>query len=148
MKLIKQEGKGGCGLACIAMVCDTTLEDVAEKIKKIRNKTGSSTSIKDFENLLPEYDIEFNRITFTNWDDLKGVYIVGVNEYKNSKGNRGGWHWVVVIKNDKVFLIIDPDEDECVNWGEAWINEKDGYNAREKCDIIKCNIRFPKSIAI
>lgn len=148
MIIVRQEWDGGCGLACVAMICNTTFSDVANSIKIIRNKTGSSTSIKDFESLLPRYNVKCNRIKFKNWDDLNGVYIVGVNEYKNYQGNRGGWHWVVVIKNEKIFFILDPDENECVNWGEVWINQKDGYKARENCDIIKCNIRFPEAITI
>ena len=99
MRIIKQEGEGGCGLACIAMICDTTVSDVAQKIKDSRKKTGYSTSITDMESLLPNYDVESTRLKFKNWNELNGVYIVGVNEYKNRRGKRGGWHWIVAIKN-------------------------------------------------
>jgi len=148
MKIIKQEWDGGCGLACIAMICDTTFKNVTKKIKNLRNKTGNSTSIKDFETLLPHYGIECERIKFNSWEKLKGVYIVGVNEYFKKNGKREGWHWVVVIRNHSKFLILDPDDEECINWGDSRVEEKEGYIARKNCDIIKVNMRVPNSIKI
>lgn len=150
MKIVRQEGDLGCGIACIAMICDKTFDDIKTEIKKHRNKTGASTSITDFETLLSKNDIKHERLKFTSWADLNGVYIVGVDEYENDEGNRGGWHWVVAIKNKDKFLILDPDKDKCMNYGDIWCNKKkkDSYEARENCDIIKCNIRFPTSIKI
>lgn len=149
MKIVKQEGDLGCGIACIAMICDKTFDDIQTEIKKHRNKTGASTSITDFETLLSKNDIKHERLKFTSWADLNGVYIVGV---KNDSGK--GWHWVVVIKNKNKnknkFLILDPNEDECMNYGDIRCDEEyeNNYEARENCDIIKCNIRFPTSIKI
>lgn len=148
MKLIRQEGDGGCGLACIAMLCDKPLEDVAKKIRSERKKTGYSTSISDFEVLFKSYNKSFERLRFHNWDDLHGIYIIGVNERRMKNGKREGWHWIVVIKDDDRFLIVDPDENECIHWGDCWIEKPDGYQARKNCDIIKCNISPPTTIEI
>ena len=149
MKYVNQPEEDGCGIACVAMICNKTFDEVLKMTKTKLGKTGALTYIKDLEELLDEYGVESEREKFKSWDGLNGIYIVGVNETKNKHGKRATWHWVVVLKNTQKFLILDPNVNECINYGDCWAEEEDGYIARKNCTIIKCtNIRFPSSIKI
>lgn len=122
IKLVKQEDCTGCGIACLAMVTNRTYEEtkinIFETLKWSDRKRVFYTKAKDLYNYLMRnnYDVELKKSK--NWDEIQGLSIVGVNR------ESGYFHWIVVVKNDEFFYIVDPDKKKAGVYNGGYWSDK------------------------
>ncbi|MFZ2948970.1 MAG: hypothetical protein WA003_05750, partial [Desulfuromonadaceae bacterium] len=89
------------------------------------------THSKDIVAFLAKHtNINAEQAKFPGWENIQGTSIVGVNS------NGKGYHWVIVIKNDSKFVIIDP-ADAQVYQGIMWINDaEEGFVATSQSAFV------------
>lgn len=121
---MKQIDTTGCGIACVAMLTMHSYEGVKEALINQegwgRRKRVFYTKANQLKKLLVKFKLSADVKKSRSWSDIEGCSIVGVNR----KGSY--FHWVISLKDDKKFLIIDPETSE-VYQGEEWAGIKDGY---------------------
>lgn len=123
--LINQEDTTGCGIACVATVIGLPYQTVKTKAAQLfkwgQNRKIFRTGLGNLERLLKEFDVECVRKKSRKWEDISGLAIVGVNRQENGK-----FHWVVVINDERGFLILDTEDGE-IYFGNEWAGKDDGY---------------------
>lgn len=111
MKTIIQQEISGCGFACIAMLADTSYEEV----KKKANSLGIFSEDENLwsetgyvRRLLKEYQIEASstEVPFSTWDALPNLALLAI-KFHLEKG-RPFWHWTVFIRSGAKEIIHDP----------------------------------------
>lgn len=98
---------GDCGIACVAMVADTTYEKAhaAALALGLRSKNGDYyTSHKNLEELLLKLGKRCSRQRFRSMREVIGPAIVKVNLREGGKY----WHWVVAIVRGHDVVVLDP----------------------------------------
>jgi ABC-type bacteriocin/lantibiotic exporter with double-glycine peptidase domain len=133
--LVRQEDDTGCGIACVAMLANKPYSrvksDLYQKKHWAPHRKIIRTESEDLEDLLQRYNIDCEKFTFKDWEELKGVAILAVNA-KNSV-----WHWVISLKTNNRFLIIDPSLAE-VYQADVWKgDENDGYVAYKRKESLQ-----------
>ncbi|MEE9448385.1 MAG: cysteine peptidase family C39 domain-containing protein [Arenicellales bacterium] len=114
IRLVKQKDDTGCGIACAAMVANCSYEKAKRMLmkqegwKKLNRKVY--TRARHIKPLLNKLGLKCEIKKSKSWKDYDGLSIVGVNSDED-----GYFHWVVVIKDKKHFLIIDPSKGEIFN---------------------------------
>jgi len=121
LKLVKQRLKADCGIACVAMVSGHSYEKVKSDFANTFKVRTYRSSTKQLAQLLEKYKMNVSEMKSQAWSDISGVCIVGVNWYKPNM-----FHWVVTVKDNNRFLILDPDSAQ-VYQGYDWIDEEDGF---------------------
>lgn len=98
----RQDEKGDCGVACIAMVTGRTYEDVESEFHKngLVRDGEYYTSHKDLIAILDIFGYQVTRKKFTSWSNVLYPAIVKINV---RAGNY--WHWVVMAGER---TILDP----------------------------------------
>lgn len=108
MHRIVQEDPTGCGLACVAMLSNTTYKKVRKAALEIDLLKGRTlyTSAKDLHNLAKKFDLSLGqrRRKFKSFDALPDTAILAINY----RPKTGSWHWVVYHRNSKDEYVIDP----------------------------------------
>ncbi|KAB2310678.1 hypothetical protein F8A87_08310 [Betaproteobacteria bacterium SCN2] len=129
ISLIKQKDKTGCGIACVAMIANRSYEEMKDAFAEILNwstrREEYYTLAKDLGKALKKYGIRAKEKKSGCWDDIQGTAIVGVNRRKKH------FHWVVVVKDNHRFLILDPEKNE-VRCGKRWADKRNGYSHSQK----------------
>ena len=101
-----QKDYTGCGIACVAAVTNRTYDEVKDALMQHkewkRPDRNLYTWAKDLSYLLSYYSMPHEIKGSRSWDEINGVSIVGVNR------DKGYFHWVVAVKDDDRFYIIDP----------------------------------------
>jgi len=120
------------------MVLNVPYEDAKELMAKSLKWTGGKkifyTRARMLHGILRGAEIEASLKQSRSWDEISGTAIVGVNR-KN-----GYFHWVLVVKNDFCFVIIDPEDGGCYQ-GRRWIDVKDGYfHSKRKSQYVKIHL--------
>lgn len=134
--LVQQVVGTGCGIACLAMLTCQSYETVKDTLSRQCNWGSKKKELRTHASDLIAYlhnhsVITAVKATFPGWERFQGTGILGVN--RNSRG----YHWVIVIRTDSNFLIIDPAEAE-VYQGTIWIDdEEDGYVADVRSAYVK-----------
>ncbi len=121
LKLVKQKLKADCGIACVAMVSGYSYEKVKADFSKMFNVKTYRSSAAQLHRLLESYNKNVSTKISQAWCDISGVCIVGVNWFESNK-----FHWVVSVKDNYRFLIIDPETAQ-VYQGVDWIDVEDGF---------------------
>lgn len=123
MKFRRQENQRGCGLACVAMICDVPYKAVRKEFieqngepeydySPIRGSTTKryGTTSTDLHLLFAANDVKSNQklLSFKGWDKLPDICILSVNHRKELMGGtkRSMWHWVVYDGINEV--VYDP----------------------------------------
>ena len=119
IRLVKQEHVYGCGLACVAMVSNTTYKSVRFEYDEIfgepewvfskkrkRHCLDYGTSAGDLSDLMKIYGVQSSRrlLHFKSWDSLSDIAIISV--YHKSVEDNTSWHWVVFDRKQNV--VLDP----------------------------------------
>ncbi len=109
MKCIKQEHNTGCGIACVAMLSETTYSQAMQKASKKfsweSKKRSFYTDASQLKALLDELKINTGRYRLLRkWSSLPNTAIIAIN-YREKTNN---WHWVVYRKEDNIEYVLDP----------------------------------------
>lgn len=114
--LIKQLDDTGCGIACVAMCLKDNYQQVKELFAEVLEwgdrKKKFYTWPSEITKVLNHSRVKYSSKQSSSWCDVEGTCIVGVN--------RSGryWHWVVVVKDNKRFLVLDPATGEIFQHSE------------------------------
>lgn len=114
--LVRQEHDTGCGIACVAMCAGWSYPEAFKKFKEILRwgdrKRDFYTQPSHLEAVLDREKITYLSNRSRDWGQIEGTAIVGVNR------DNGYWHWVVVVKDDQRFFILDPETGEVYRYAE------------------------------
>ena len=114
--LLRQEHDTGCGVACVAMCAGWSYEDAFQRFKRVlrwgERKRSFYTQPSQLVRILDNEKIPYLSRKSGEWADVDGTAIVGVNREK------GYWHWVVAVKDEQRFLILDPETGEIYRYTE------------------------------
>ncbi|MDR5907597.1 hypothetical protein [Franzmannia qiaohouensis] len=117
IRIVKQEHKTGCGVACVAICLGWSYPEAFEKFKKVLNwgsrKSVFYTKAPELARVLESEGIPHDVLRSGRWENIEGTAIVGVNR------KSGYWHWVVAVKDADRFFIVDPELGEIYqhqNW--------------------------------
>jgi ABC-type bacteriocin/lantibiotic exporter with double-glycine peptidase domain len=109
-RLVIQKTNSDCGLACVAMICETPYEKVLDKFMELglyakhKKALPYSTNFKDVNIVLASLGFEGKVQRFKNWDDISKPSII-----KIPNNRKYSWHWVVAVPSDKHKVVIyDP----------------------------------------
>lgn len=105
MKRIAQKsiGKADCGIACVAMVSNSSYEVAFEKLRHIETDEEFYTRHKDLIGALKRLGFTARQKRFKSFRQIKSKAIVATNKRKD-----GCWHWVVFDGVSKTPYIFDP----------------------------------------
>ncbi|HEY1269373.1 MAG TPA: cysteine peptidase family C39 domain-containing protein [Candidatus Binatia bacterium] len=111
MKVVLQEDKTGCGLACVAMIGGKTYAEVKQAAASlgIRVKDKKLYSETQYvRRLLRRFGIETvpGEKPFVSWDALPHRALLSIKYHKEN--DRPMWHWVVFERNEGQAAVLDP----------------------------------------
>lgn len=109
MRRVKQEDPTGCGLACIAMLADSTyahVKNLAIEQLGFDNSGTLYTGTKHLRDLANNFKIGLGkkRRKFKAFNDLPEIAILAIN-YKEESNT---WHWVVYRRTSNDEFVYDP----------------------------------------
>lgn len=109
MKLIRQEHRTGCGIACVAMISGATYAEVMSVAPEVLDWSESKrtfyTSSSQLQSLLLKMNISaLKGRSVRKWSSLPDTAIVGINH--NEKNDT--WHWVVFRREARKEYVLDP----------------------------------------
>lgn len=133
IKLRNQLNKRGCGLACVAMICDIPYRKVQQDFEKIYGEPGYSYSTrtkntcKDYRTdvtglryLFEENGVRCGRrlMKFKGWEKLPDICVLAVFVRQETIGGYTSerWHWTVYDREQNV--VLDPYQ---YNWKPSGI---------------------------
>ncbi len=111
MKTIIQQEISGCGFACVAMLADTSYEEVKKKANSLGIFSEDENLWSDtgyVRRLLEEYKIKASSIEvpFSTWEALPSLALLSI-KYHIEKG-RPFWHWTVFQRSGTEEIVYDP----------------------------------------
>lgn len=111
IKVVVQEEVSGCGIACVAMLANTTYKEM-----KIRaNTLGIFAEDKRLwseteyvRTLLRDYNLQVSpqEKPFTSWEDLPDLALIAI-KYHLEHG-RPYWHWSIFQRQGQTEVVLDP----------------------------------------
>ena len=114
--LVKQQDDTGCGIACVAMCLKENYDNSKARFAVLLNwgsqKKNFYTRLPEISRVLDAAQVNYSTKKSSSWEDVQGTCIVGVNR----EGRH--WHWVVVIKDNVRFLVLDPETGEIFQHAE------------------------------
>ena len=124
---ISQELPTECGVACIAMLGNISLE-IARRDVNFSNASNSRTTQKELRNALKKNGKTLSRkiacIDSKTLKSLQAVLLVAVN-FKE-KDDTQYWHWLVYDNTENQGRILDPSKsNERISWSNtkpAWFH--------------------------
>ena len=108
-KIILQEEATGCGFACVAMLAETSYQEV----KKLANQQGMNASDEKLftttdyvRKLLGDLNFSLGQdeVAFTHWNELPQLALLAT-KYRIENDNPR-WHWCVYSANPA--RVLDP----------------------------------------
>ncbi|GAB7562080.1 hypothetical protein LG202_01190 [Methylobacillus methanolivorans] len=127
LRFVSQKLPTECGVACIAMLGNTSLSEARSAVNFV-NTSNSRTTQKELRAALKKSRKTLSKkITFTDKERLKSVsavVLVAVN-FKEKNGTQY-WHWLVYDNTENLGRILDPSKPkERRSWGNtkpAWFH--------------------------
>lgn len=138
MRLKQQRHIRSCGLACVAIIADQPYKTVIDDFEDLADKAGNpiewswksgnkrwyigyGTTTKDLHVLLDYYGVKSNQRRVKYKGKLPDVSILTINpRYEKLGGNMElCWHWVVCLREDGAFRILDPWKGERKTLGDV-----------------------------
>jgi len=106
---VSQPDDTGCGLACVAMICGVSYNQVKSNMVKLgifkKDNDFWGTSFKDIIRTLNSQNIQtVNRRKFKKWRNIPAKVAIVSTNYEQS----GLFHWVVFVRDNDGFYIYDP----------------------------------------
>ena len=101
----KSDKMADCGVACVALVTNSSYKEAYECLHHLRNDDGEHYSRhKELSDAIQTLGYFVRQKRFNSFRAIEGVAIVAVNKRKD-----GCWHWVVVNHSDpNTSYIYDP----------------------------------------
>lgn len=128
LKLIKQEDKTDCGIACVAMLKDQPYEAVRAELKVVKEAMKEKapeelrTHAEHLNQLFQGFEHAPELVQFDSLDSIEGAAVLAVAE-SGKRINSKDYHWVVAFRVNGCLWIADPDFGELYRY-ENW---KDDY---------------------
>ena len=109
MKRIRQEHRTSCGIACVAMLSDTTYTETmtvaAVIFKWSESQRSFYTSSSQLQSLLFEMKVPAQKgRSIRRWSSMPDIAIAGINH--NEKSDT--WHWVIFRRESGREYVLDP----------------------------------------
>lgn len=108
---IIQEEETGCGLACVAMLCGKTYEEVCQDgadlgIRAADKRLWSSADY--VRRLLTHYGMKAGKSerSFTGWDTLPDLCLLATKWH--IEDGQPFWHWCVFSRKENESVVLDP----------------------------------------
>jgi ABC-type bacteriocin/lantibiotic exporter with double-glycine peptidase domain len=116
LKLIKQVKRTECGVACIAMLCGTSIEEARKLVGHTSDQKTGWTGTAEVRSALAKRHIKLGKeVWCDNWNKLEsktGVFLVAVN-YKDICKVKGeekrNWHWAIYDPAQADAPLLDPN---------------------------------------
>jgi ABC-type bacteriocin/lantibiotic exporter with double-glycine peptidase domain len=111
MKTVIKQEISGCGFACVAMLADTSYEEVKTKANSLGIFSEDENLWSDtgyVQRLLKEYKIKASNIElpFSTWEALPNLALLAI-KYHIENG-RPFWHWTVFQRSGTKEIVHDP----------------------------------------
>jgi ABC-type bacteriocin/lantibiotic exporter with double-glycine peptidase domain len=99
--------KGDCGLACVAMIAETSYDAINNLFMKngyVKKDGTYFTKHKHLIRLLGQLGFNASRRKFGSWKETSCPSIVKINKTKDNF-----WHWVVLVERNGWQVMLDPN---------------------------------------
>lgn len=111
IKFIQQLKRTECGVACVAMLCKTSIGEARKLVGHTNNQSTGWTSTAELRAALGRKGIKLGKeVWCDNWgklDSKSGPFLVAVN-YKADGGKNDYWHWAVYNPGEVAAPLLDP----------------------------------------
>jgi ABC-type bacteriocin/lantibiotic exporter with double-glycine peptidase domain len=112
LRRIHQIRQDDCGIACVAIIANTTYKKSWTIIKKYLPKSSKRyTRTKVIRKALIHFNIKLSKaVTISDWSKINKLSLVAVNFVPSL----GIWHWVIAVPVADKIIVIDPAQKNIV----------------------------------